>query len=114
MSKQSSSRNDEAIELLKLARANLRGAWVHVQNKPCDCLGCIRERIDAFITRSETEESIGAAWLVDNLTYMKEPLVNARTGEEIKGEVLWTIWWNGPDAATFREALHLRTQGKKV
>ncbi|HZR03647.1 MAG TPA: hypothetical protein VFA81_10800 [Burkholderiales bacterium] len=63
---------------------------------------------EALAAMSEIGDSIGAAWLADNLTYMKEPLVNARTGEEIKGEARWTVWWNGPDAATFREALAKR------
>lgn len=46
----------------------------------------------------------------DDLTYMKEPLFNARTGEKINGEVRWTIWWNGPDAATVRDAMSLSNQ----
>ena len=45
------------------------------------------------------------AFAADDLGYMREPLVNARTGETVPGQVRWTIWWHGPDVSLFRDAI---------
>lgn len=41
----------------------------------------------------------------DDLTFMKEPLINAKTGEEDPSLVQWTIWWRGPNKALIRDAI---------
>ena len=49
----------------------------------------------------------------DDLAYMKEPLINAKTGETIKGKVRWTIWWTGPDTSLVRKAIDLAVKEPK-
>lgn len=49
----------------------------------------------------------------EDLTYMREPLYNARTGSEIKDEARWTIWWNGPKRADVRSAIDAAIEKEK-
>lgn len=72
--------------------------------------GAESRRIATMVVSSQAqgETADAARWrffAADNLSYMKTPLINGKTGAPVHGRVQWTIHWDGPDATFFSDAV---------
>ena len=70
-------------------------------------LALLRDQLVA----AERDAALWRAFNNDALTYFKVELENRRTGELVKGEVQWEIYWRGPDRALFQDAVAEAAKG---
>ena len=96
-------------------RTKLTGDGCEICN-PIKALEYAKETIEDLTQQLEEAKRDAERYRVifgDDLAYMKEPLINAKTGETIKGKVRWTIWWTGPDTSLVRKAIDLAVKEPK-
>ena len=76
----------------------------YVSGEDYDALATEVATLRARLAEAERDARRWRIFTRNDLTYTREPLVNARTGEA-QSEVRWTIWWNGPHRALFVDAV---------
>lgn len=89
--------------ILANAHDGLAAAYDVLPNKAS--LALIHRRTALALRTLVADAARWRAFSDSDLTTMREPLHNAKTGELVKGLAWWTINMRGPDCALFREAI---------